>query len=352
MQPADVLRELRRPFVDTVLLIAIGTFGGALWLTLLIMQQGPLFVIIGLAIALIVLSALFRYAIQVLECRVQGLRTPVVDVNALTLFGNLWTLSPLVLTVAFAWTAIYLGGTGQNGVATAVAVLFALLFPASIGVLAITHSPAESVNPRALYRLIERSGISYIWIPVVIVALLLVTRAIAQAGAPLLPIVLLRTYVMFLAFTLTGEVVRRSGVSGEVSIGEKPGNSESVYRDEMTMDRQKIADHAYGFISRGNRDGGFRHIRQWIAKDPDPDDAVQWFFDEMLRWEKCDAALFFGQECLAHFLHHDLDAMALKLMSRCLHENPAWRPKTEDRPHAIELAKRYSREDLLLSLRS
>ena len=31
--------------------------------------------------------------------------------------------------------------------------------------------------------------------------------------------------------------------------------------------------------------------------------------------------LFFGQDRLAHFLHHERDSMSLKLMSRCIHED-------------------------------
>ncbi len=352
MTPSEVLRELLRPFTDSVLLIAIGVFGAALWLSLVIMQSGPLLAIFGLLIALIVLSTLFRYAVQVLECRAQGLRTPVVDIDAVSVLGNLWTLFPLLLVIAFAWSALYLNGTGNPGAAIALSVLLVLLLPASTGVLAITHSPLESIRPVAIYRLIERCGAGYIWIPTVVAALLLATAGMARAGAPLLLIVLLRTYVIILLFTFTGEVVRRSGVFGDVSVGAPQTGSESDYRDELTAGRCKVADHAYGFISRGNREGGFKHIRQSIAADPDPDAAVQWFFDEMLRWESKDAALFFGQECLAHFLHHDQKARALKLMSRCIHENPAWRPRVEDRQAAIELAEKYSRDDLLPSLRS
>ena len=351
MRPADVLREVLRPITDSVLLIAIATFAGASWLTLLIMQRGPVFVIVGLALGLLVLSTMFRYAIQVLEARAQGIRTPVVDISAMTIFGNLWTLFPLVLTIGFAWAALYLAGTGNTGAATALSVVYALVLPAIIGVLAITHSPLESIKPTAWIRLVQKSGLSYLWIPFVVAALILATGGMARAGAPLLLVVALRIYAIFLTFTLTGEVVRRSGVAGDVSIRSLPPDTDSQYRDALTADRQKVADHAYGFISRGNREGGFKHIRQWIESDPDPDDAVQWFFEEMMRWENTDAALFFGQECLAHFLHHNLDAMALKLMASCIHANPRWRPRGEDRPFALELAEKYARDDLLPSLR-
>jgi len=352
MNPADLLKELMRPFADKVLLIAIVVFGGALWLTLMIMQLGPLFVIVGLFFGLIVLSTMFRYVIQVLECRAQGVRTPVVDIDALTLFGNLWTFFPLVVALAVGWAAVYLAGTGNTGGAIALAAVFALFFPAALGVLVITHSPLESVKPVALYHLIERCGIDYVWIPVVIVAFSFASAGIAQGGAPLLLVVLLRTYIIFLLFSLTGAVVHKSGVSGDVSVGEVQEQHESDYRDDLAAERQKVASHAYGFISRGNREGGFKHIRQWLETDPDPDDGVDWFFNELMRWEEKDAALFFGQECLSHYLHHENDALALKLIARCLHENPAWKPRADDRPHAKALAEKYLRDDLLPSLRS
>jgi len=352
MSPADLLKELTLPFVDKVLLIAIVMFGGSTWLALVVMQLGPIFVIFGLLMLLVVMSTMFRYVVQVLECRAQGLRTPVVDIDAMTLFGNLWTLFPLVLATAFGWVAALLGGAGNTAAAVALSIVFAILFPASMGVLAITHSPLESISPTALYRLIECCGIDYVWIPAVFAVLSLVSAGIAQAGAPLLLVVLLRIYFIFLLFTLTGAVVRESGVSGDVSIGDLHEQYESDYRDELTEDRRKIADHAYGFISRGNREGGFKHIRQSIKTDPDPDDAVGWYFNEMMRWENKDAALFFGQEVLSHYLHHENDSRALKLMAGCMHEDPAWKPKAEDRPHALALAEKYQRDDLLPSLRS
>ena len=71
-----------------------------------------------------------------------------------------------------------------------------------------------------------------------------------------------------------------------------------------------------------------------------------------MRWESKDAALFYAQPCLSHFLHHDEDRRALKLISSCLHQDPRWKPSVADRQHAVDLAERHGREDLARLLRS
>ncbi len=112
------------------------------------------------------------------------------------------------------------------------------------------------------------------------------------------------------------------------------------------QERQKVANHAYGFISRGNREGGFAHIREWLEKEIEPDEAWQWFFDEMLKWENKNPALFFAQEYLGQLLDWGHEQEAIKLVSRCLHENERWRPIEENRNHINELLIHYGRDDL------
>ena len=352
MSPADVARELLAPAINPVLLLATATFGGALWLALVVMRLGPLFLIMGVTVLLWVSSALFRYSVKVLECRGHGRGTPVADLDDLTPFASVWTFFPLVATVAAAWGGLALRETVGPAAGMAVLIVYVAFFPASLGVLAITHSPLQSVHPRALYELIRHSGPGYLWIPVVIASMAGIIALAHGLGAPLIGLVLGATYLLFAVAGLTGAVVCRAGIAGDVSIGAPAGRSEAAVRDDLAAERQKVLNHAYGFISRGNREGGFRHIRTRIAAEADAGDAVAWFFNEMMRWQRKDAALFFGQECFAHFLHDDDDAMALKIVSRCLHEDPAWRPRREDRADAVRLAERYCRDDLLPALRS
>ena len=118
-------------------------------------------------------------------------------------------------------------------------------------------------------------------------------------------------------------------------------------RERLTADRQNVANHAYGFVSRGNRAGGLAHIQSFIDGEQDKEEAYNWFFNQMLKWENMDAALSFAQPYLHRLLSQQRDAAALKLLSQCYHANPRFRPAKEDAEAAIELAKRSRRDDLL-----
>ena len=141
------------------------------------------------------------------------------------------------------------------------------------------------------------------------------------------------------------------GVVEEVDIELPLESSESDLHADLLGERQRVANHAYGFISRGNRDGGFLHVRQWIEAEVSRDDAYLWFFNEMLKWESRLPALFFAQEVLRQLLNWGMDREALKLVSRCLHEDENWRPRQEDRNDVQALLDRHGREDLLRRMR-
>ena len=351
MTPAEIARELVYPWRNPTVVLAIVSFGFLFTIAILVMQRGPVLGVVGAIVALGLLAAMFRYGMSVLEARANGRQPAVADIDMFSFFANLWSLFPVVLLFPASWLGVYVDTEFGAPAAIVLIGVFVTLFPASIAILAITHSPLESINPAAVTRMIRSCGHSY---PVVIVVLLgayIALNLLSSLGVPMIIDVLFDMYTIFLLFTLTGAMAANAGVAADVDIGIPHEPSDSADRSATTADREKVASHAYGFISRGNREGGFKHIRESIRSDPDPDEAMGWFFNAMMKWESTDSALFFAQECFSHYLHHDLDAEALKLIATCTHANSRWRPKAEDRQHAIELAERYGRDDLLRSLR-
>lgn len=71
----------------------------------------------------------------------------------------------------------------------------------------------------------------------------------------------------------------------------------------------------------------------------------------MLEWPSPDPALQLGRSWLGWLLRQNREIEALKLMTRCVRENPAFCPWPADADAARELAERFKRGDLLQSLR-
>ncbi|MDX1482695.1 MAG: hypothetical protein R3315_13510 [Woeseiaceae bacterium] len=108
--------------------------------------------------------------------------------------------------------------------------------------------------------------------------------------------------------------------------------------------------HAYGLASRGNSDGGLKHIEDFIDRSThfvDKIEQYRWFFQCMLDWEDTGPGLLLGQRFLHRLVVRDARADALKVLSRCYHENPAFRPLPEDRDPLLVMAQAAKRQDLV-----
>lgn len=337
--PTDVLREAVFPFRDLAVVQAMFWF----WILGMLVDAAGLF---GLWLAIAIVPAFFRYALHLLDARAEGRTAPPPGIELFNLVGNFWSLFPLVLIAALTWAIVAIGWNVSLVAAalTAVALLFVL--PASMAVLAITRSPLQSLNPASWARMVGACGQDYLWVPLVILLATISIGWLAYAGLPLFVLEFLSIYVFYLMFTLTGAVVGAQGVARLVDIPDAVEPGADVVEEQLTAERKRVANHAYGFISRGNRAGGFAHIEEWLREEGDGEEAWQWFFEELLRWDSTTPALFFAQDYLRLLLDRRHDAQAIKLLARCLHVEPRFRPHEADRDAVTELLERANRDDL------
>ena len=136
----------------------------------------------------------------------------------------------------------------------------------------------------------------------------------------------------------------------EVEIYEPVEKPQAEVDEALLKERTNVLTHAYGFISRDNRAGGFKHIESWLQRDPDPEGAWYWFFDQMLRWEDTYPALLLAQQYLGRLLEHGDKVGAVKLMMRCRLVNEEFRPLTPDLPAAIAAAEACHNDALVQAL--
>ncbi len=305
---------------------------------------------LGIPLLFLTLPAYLRFLLYLLEARANGRPAPVPAIEMFNPADNLWTLTPLVHLAVGIWAGILLVSSNSiTGVIIASMVIL-IAFPASMAVLAVTHSPTSSVNPVNIANMIRACGTAYGLVPVVLAILSTALFMLYLSGVSLFLVNLGASYAIVLLFSLTGAVLQSKNIAVQVEIEDPLEPDAAELAQGLLTERRKIANHAYGFISRGNRRGGFEHIRQWLEKETAPDEAWRWFFEEMLKWEDKDPALLFAQEYLDQLLEWHWDKEAIKLIARCLHENERWRPHDSNRDQVIELLQRQRRDDLSVHL--
>lgn len=343
----EIPGELGYPLSQPVLAIAMVFF----WLLISLATHAGLY---GLFLLLVLLPAYCRYLLSILEARTLGQRPEPPTAEMFSLTQSLWTLFPLLPVAAIIWIEIFIAaklgpdpGVVRSLIAALPWLVFVLLMPASMVILTMTRSPLASVNPGTVIGVIRRSMPGYLIIPLLMAAVSACIYGLTLVEVPSVLLDLGQSYQLFLFCTLTGAVMYRNAIYLEVDIPDAVEPSAAELNKRQLDERKAVADHAYGFISRGNREGGLKHIQQRINDEADVDGAYHWFFDEMIRWESGDAALYFAQPYLSRLLRLDQESTALRVLTRCVHRDPRFRPLDQDRQLVTRLLLKYRRDDLL-----
>jgi len=338
----EYLEELSFPARSLGMMMSLITF-------FLLLSLAKLASLLGIWLAVAVLPALFRYLVMIAEARARGEDAQPPGAEFFTLVGNFWTLFPAIPAVLYALGYQYVAT--ESGPATAAAFAFGAgaIVPAMMAVLVITHSPLQSLNPVAFFTLIMETGNAYWYAPLTLLLVFFVPQLLGWLPDFLQTFAML--YLLFAFYAVTGAITREKNLIDDVYIDDPLEPEVEKQVSDLEKTRVGVLSHAYGFVSRGNREGGLKHVYAWLQQDPDPDAAWAWFFEGMMNWENNDSALYFAQQYVARLLATNDPLRANKVILRCRTINERFRPFADDLPAAIDAAERCGNRELAESLK-
>jgi hypothetical protein len=337
MKPSDIGRAIAYPLTAPAVLVPLVVF----WLLISFATWGG---VLGLFLLFLVIPAVFRFQMIVLEARARGVEPATPGVEFFNWFGHAWSLFPVPISILLVWAILESAENFGLAAAGGTAFLASVFFPASLAVLAITHSPLQSLNPVAIARLLGRCG-STLWVATAFLFISCWLMYLSQ----LMPAMLagfVQLLLSFSFFSLVGSLLEPFGIVDEVYIPDALEKSTDELRSDIEKNRTDVLTHAYGFISRDNREGGIRHVVAEIAKESDPAAAWAWYFDRMLGWENQQHALFFAQHYVHDALRHGEDITALKVIMRSRLVGADFKPFPEDRQAAVAAAEHHRNIEL------
>ena len=338
----SILRAVFAPLTELTILFPILLFWALVTFGIARLPLGVLVLILSL-------PPLFRYQSFVVEAYAGGKAPGAFDAEFFGWIGTGWTLFPLVLFVLFGIGGAYatdaLGATGT----WLVIALAAVIYPASLGVLAITHSSLQAMNPVAIFRVYQQVGVQFLVAPTYFLVLAWLTLQASEL--PIGVFVFGGLFVLFSLAALVGSLIAPSRLIHDVYIPDALEKTVDEVSADLEKSRVAVLSHAYGFVSRDNREGGFRHIFAEIEKDPDPGVAWAWYFERMLGWEEQQHALFFAQHYIHDMLAYGEFTPVLKVIMRCRLVDPQFKPLREDLPAAIEAAENSGNFELATVLK-
>ena len=342
MTPNRLVQAVFFPLTRSSVLVTLVVF---CLLSLLVNAAG----MFGLWLAVIVVPAVFRYLVFLLEAQAHGSEPQPPGIEFVNVTCNAWSLFPVVIAVAVGWAAYATYNAAGTGAMLAVLVVCGFVYPAQLGVLAITHSPLQSLNPAAIHNLVRGCGASYAIAPVYLLLIAYLVSMTRQMNSLLG--VFIEMFFVFSLHSVIGAIIQPQGLADDVYIPDAIEPDDKDHRADIEKDRIAALGHAYGFISRDNRQGGFAHLFNAIATDPDPAGAWSWYFSKMCGWEQQQHAMFFGQYYVQDALRHGEHVAATKAILRCRLVDETFRPFPDDLPAAIAAAEATGNAELAAVLK-
>ena len=330
MRPGSLLKAAILPIVEPAVLFPLLMF----WVFLCIGTSGSMF---GLVVLILCLPPVFRYQMIILEAGAKGQVPAAFDAEFFNWTGSMWTLFPLPVVIGLFVLGHYAADCCGMAGAYAVVALASGLLPASFAVLAITHSPLQSLNPIAIGRLLKATGESF-WVASVYLAVVCWV-AVSAEQLPNLAGNFVQLFVLFSFSSVTGTLIEPFDLVDDVDIPDALEADDDELAEKLEVARTAVLAHAYGFVSRNNREGGLNHIVGWIEKETDVAAAWAWFFDRMLAWEQQQHALFFAQKYIHDALRHGEKIPAVKVILRCRLVDEQFHPFRDDLPAAVAAAE-------------
>jgi hypothetical protein len=326
-----LLRALSMPFHLTSLLFV----GFVAVLLALLWSVGGALSLIPLFGTFFLLSWLNKYAFAQLEQAALGVSdAPVASVEMLGPFGG---VRSWVHPVLAGGVLLLMGVVPQAGRA-AIAVAALLLFPSSVGVLAITHRVIDAVNPLALWRVMVGMGCTYLLLVAAVGGVIVsgtVVWGLPVAGV--LRYAVLEVLLLCLYSLIGGTIfVRRSELGFEPRVS--PECDAEKVELAYAQRRQVMMDEVCGVVRvrDGARAGAV--LKQWLveAGEQNLHLDVPTILDQAMRFPERRGLATVARTLISHLLQVRRLSLALTVMEAVSAVADDFTPESE--PEMVALA--------------
>jgi hypothetical protein len=285
--------------------------------------------LLGLPLALLLLSWLFKYAFVLFDTAARGFdEPPVLSLEMVNPASEQRPLGQLLIVGTFYGATDAIGQYTHEGVATTLRALGIAALPASIAVLGSTRSILDAVNPRLLAGFIRRVGWDY----------LVLAGAAAACAAVLvllpwnnlwMPVGLaLAQYAALATFSVMGGVLYERRQELGLDAWRSPERTEEVRSREFEKARDREADEIYGHFRSGNRADAWAALQTVLEKQSQAPDVSLALYRRIATWPDASLANRMARQLLPSLLTSHRPSDALAVLRDRLTADPGFRPES------------------------
>jgi hypothetical protein len=285
--------------------------------------------LMGIPMALIVISWFFKYAYILFDHTVRGFdEPPVLDIHMVNPVNEQRPLAQLVILGLLYAAVDFAHRTMGWGIAYTIAVLAALFLPASVAVLGLEGNILKAAYPVAWVRIAVGLGPMYLLVLAIIAGYALLIALLARWELPM-PVEIATFMFCFLSvFSVLGGVLyeRRHELGLETWASPERTHARRQAEDLRQSDRD-VAE-AYGQMRAGSHTRAWEQLQTWLASRAHAPEDYRWLCARVASWGDPRYITRLTEDYVDRLLMLRRNGEALDVTTARLADDPAFRPKS------------------------
>jgi hypothetical protein len=320
-QHVKILRHLTRP-----------TRGGAAavlvvfaFLLVIAARSG----IAGIPLALLLVSWFFKYAYVLFDHTVHGFdEPPTLDIQMLNPLDEQRPLAQVAILGLIYLAVKFAYDTMGPAIAIIIAVIVALLLPASVAVLGLEGNILKAAYPVAWVRMVWKLGPIYVLVLAVIAgySLLIVLLARWEVWLPLQIAIFM--FCILSIFSVLGGALYERRYELELETYHSPERTEERVQAQARRQDEHNLTEAYGQMRAGSHTAAWEMLQTWLKTRGNSPEDYRWLCGRVVAWGDPRYVTRLTEDYVDRLLTLKRNGEALDVVSQRLGQDAAFRPKS------------------------
>jgi hypothetical protein len=285
--------------------------------------------LLGIPLALVLLSWLFKYAYVLFDHVVRGVdEPPALDVNMVNPLSEQRPIAQIIILAAVAALVKMAAVTFSPVVGTVLAAVALFFFPASVAILGLEGNMLKAVYPVALVRMVAGLGIMYAAVLGIIAGVILALALIGKLALWMPVQIAVGMFAVLSIFSSLGGALYERRHELGLDTWHSPERTAEKERQADLKQSEHLVTEAYGQVRVGSHAKAWDLLQSWLASRGHAVEDYRWVRDKVVSWPDPRYADRLTQEYVDRLLAAKRDGEALDAVRERLRADKAFRPKS------------------------
>jgi hypothetical protein len=285
--------------------------------------------LVGIPLALLVISWFFKYAYILFDHTVRGFdEPPTLDIKMINPIDEQRPLAQVVILGLIGYAVYQTYDHFGSAAAVGLAIVCLFFLPASVAILGLESNILKAAYPVYWFNLVRGLGILYGAVLLVILAYALCLRLLWAFDVWLPVDVVIGMFAVLSVFSFLGGALyeRRHELNLETWVS--PERTAALEQKQTQRENDELVHEAYGLMRAASHIKSFQMLEDWLKSRGNAPEDYLWLCKRTLSWDDPRYVTRLTEELTGRLLTLKRTGEALDVVTQRLNLDPNFRPKS------------------------